>query len=299
LSAAASRLVPAAAAALAALAVTGSPACSTPTDADPFPGACPYFEVVRWSPLGDALDVPLSTPIDLTFSDYPDPDTVGGDTLVLTTGVFWHTGRYTVDLLSKRVRFKTPGTLRTDLTYTITVLPNLRSLQGCPTRREQRSFRTAEEGAAPVPTTSPADPSATSFAAGVLPIFAARCGGAGCHRSVPPAPNDAADPAGAASCLSAPAKGLSLCDAHAYDALVGVPSRQVSRFLLVHPSDSSRSYLLRKLISAEPSPGARAEPGDGPRPLPTTLGHSDPPGAPLPGAELRVIADWIDTGALP
>ena len=31
-------------------------------------------------------------------------------------------------------------------------------------------------------------------------------------------------------------------------------------------------------------------------PAPTTLGHRDPPGAPLTDAELRAVATWIDTG---
>jgi hypothetical protein len=80
--------------------------------------------------------------------------------------------------------------------------------------------------------------------------------------------------------------GLSLCDADLVDAVLDVPSRQVSRLHLVEPRDAARSYLLRKLL-----------PGDTPdRPAPTTLGHRDPPGEPLSDPDLRAIASWIDTG---
>jgi hypothetical protein len=90
-------------------------------------------------------------------------------------------------------------------------------------------------------------------------------------------------------CLTAPAAGLSLCDREARGALVDVPSRQVSRLDLVKRNDSARSYLLRKLL-----------PGDtDDRPAPGALGHRDPPGAPLPTDDLRLIARWIDTGANP
>ena len=62
----------------------------------------------------------------------------------------------------------------------------------------------------------------------------------------------------------------------------------MSRLSLVAPHDSARSYLLRKLL-----------PGDTPdRPAPTTLGHRDPPDAPLTTDELRTIAKWIDDGPL-
>jgi hypothetical protein len=84
-------------------------------------------------------------------------------------------------------------------------------------------------------------------------------------------------------------EGLSLCAGQSWAALVGVSSRQEARLLLVDPGDSARSYLLRKLIPATAGGG----------PPPPTLGHRDPPGAPLDDGELAAIAAWIDAGALP
>ncbi|HVR62470.1 MAG TPA: Ig-like domain-containing protein [Polyangia bacterium] len=247
-----------------------------------FPGHCGPFEVVRWVPAGFAQNVPTNTPIDLYFSDYPDPDTLGTSSLLLTTGVFYHVGTYSADLIDKRVRFVTPGSLRPLLGYSINVTPTLRSLQGCATSAQQRTFETGA-GPAPVPAGEPVP----TFDA-VLPVFARSCGGDGCHRASASTGPDA----GAGACLPAPASGLSLCDAEAFDALVSVPARQESRFLRVAPRDSSRSYLLRKLL-----PASGFDPANAP-PVPTTLGHRDPPGAVLPPEDLRLIADWIDGGAI-
>ncbi len=264
------------------LLLLAAPACSQPTDVQPFPGHCGPFEVVRFVPAGLAQNVPTNTPIDLFFSDYPDPDTLGTPSLLLTTGVYYHVGTYSADLISKRVRFLTPGALRPFLGYSVNVTPTLRSLQGCPTSAQERNFET---GAGPAPV-APAPPAPTFDA--VLPVLARSCGGDGCHRS--------ADAGAAATegggCLAAPAAGLSLCDAQAFDALVSVRSRQQSRLLRVAPRDSSRSYLLRKLL-----PASNGDP-DNPPPVPTTLGHRDPPGAVLPPEDLRLIADWIDGGAV-
>jgi hypothetical protein len=224
-----------------------------------------------------AEDVPTNTPVNLTFSDYPDPDSLSSQGLVLTTGVFWYTGAYGVDLLSKTVRFRIPGLLRPDLGYSLNIGPSLRSLQGCPTSAQHRSFRT---GAGPAPV--PAAPPAPTFADDVLSIFARSCGGAGCHRQTE---------SEGGGCMENPAGALSLCDAEAFDALVRVPSRQIDRLLRVVPRDAARSYLLRKLLPATPD-------ADLAPPLPTTLGHRDPPGGSLTTDQLRAISDWIDDGAL-
>ena len=108
-------------------------------------------------------------------------------------------------------------------------------------------------------------------------IFDASCAGSSCH----------IDPSG--GCLAAPFGGLSLCAAEARDALVDVPSREVSSLALVAPLDSARSYLLRKLLPATAGGG----------PIPGTLGQREPPGPPLPADQILTIAAWIDGGALP
>jgi len=219
----------------------------------------------------DSTDAPTNSEMRVVFNDYPDPDSLGPDDFLLTTGVFYYTGTYAVDLLGKAVSFRTAGSLRTNLGYTLSVGPPLQSLSGCQTTLQQRSFRTGDGPASPTP--RPTVP----FSA-VAPILAARCGGSGCHRQ---------DPASGGDCVDVPAAGLSLCDADAVRALVDVRSREVGHLNLVSPNDSARSYLLRKLLSASPGGG----------PIPTVLGQREPPGDPLTDDEITTIAAWIDTGA--
>lgn len=248
--------------------------CSQPTGTQPFAGACEPLRALAWNPLAYAQAVPRDTTISVRLSDYPDPDTVGdagSASLLITTGVFYYPGVYTLDLIDKTLSFRNVNGLRADLGFDVNLRASLTSLQGCPVAPEQRSFHTAT--APPAPEAAIAE---TPYSA-VQPIFAGRCAGAACHRAT------AADGGG---CLPAPAAGLSLCDAEALDALLDVPSREVSRLHLVEPHDSTRSYLLRKLL-----PGSTPD-----RPAPTTLGQREPPDAPLSDTELHAVASWIDTG---
>jgi hypothetical protein len=233
---------------------------------------CAPLAALTWEPRAFSQQVPRDAVVRITFDDYPDPDTVGPADFLLTTGVFWHTGLYQVDLIDKSVSFRAASPLRPNLGYSVTLMPPLLSLRGCPTTLAHRSFKTGTLFAPPVA------PPPVVFA-DVQPILKRSCGGAGCHREAPE---------NGGGCLDTPAAGLSLCDRDAVDALVGVPSRQVSRLQLVEPRNAARSYLLRKLLPA-------SDAGDGP--APTTLGHRDPPGAPLPKTDLRTIASWIDSGA--
>jgi hypothetical protein len=256
-----------------ALAVAAS-ACSKPTDDQPYPGACAPLRALHFQPSGGEEDVPRNEPVQVRFDQYPDPDsaTLGG--LIVMTGPFYHPGEIHLDLIEKTITYAPAGGWRPALGYSIDVRAGLVSLQGCAALPEQRVFRSASAAPAPAPPATP-----TPYSA-VQPIFASRCAGAACHRAT-------ADQGG--GCLTTPAAGLSLCDADALSALVNVPSSQVTRLHLVEPLDSSRSYLLRKLL-----------PGDTPdRPAPTTLGHRDPPGDPLSNAELHAVASWIDDGPLP
>lgn len=261
----------AAATAIAALTLPllcGGGACSRPTDTQPYAGGCDPFYPVSFVPVPDSRSVPRDSPIRVTFNDYPDPDTLGPASFLLTTGVFWYTGSYAVDLPRKAIVFRPVFALRGELGYTMSVLPALRSLSGCATTTEQRNFRTSTA------LLEPPEPAPVAFA-GVAAIFGRSCAGAACHRA----------PDGA--CLRAPAEGLSLCDADARQALIGIPSRQVNRLHLVEPRDSARSYLLRKLLTA----------ADGTGPLPTVLGHREPAGGVLPPGEIDLVASWIDSGA--
>jgi hypothetical protein len=206
---------------------------------------------------------------EVTFSDYPDPDTVGEPTMLLTTGVYRVPQTYRVNLARKSVLMTPDGTLGGQLGYTVTVSSGVLSLAGCGGVFEQREFTTGTDRANLPPPPVPA-------LADVQAIFDAQCAG-GCH----------ADPTG--GCLPAPARGLSLCAAEARDALVNVPSRENGSMALVAPLDSARSYLIRKLLPATQGGG----------PIPGTLGQREPPGSPLPPDQLEAIVAWIDGGALP
>jgi hypothetical protein len=221
------------------------------------------------SPPAESAGAPTNLVIRVGFSDYPDPGSVGLSSLLLTTGVFRVPETYRVDLANKAV-FMTPvGFLDTDLGYTATVLASLSSLAGCGAKATQIAFRTGDG-----PVDNPPVPVPTF--ADAQPILAARCAG-GCH----------ADATG--GCLAAPLAGLSLCAAEAREALVDIPSSEVSSLLLVAPGDSARSYLLRKVLPATASGG----------PIPGTLGERDPPGDPLTSDQLDTLTAWIDGGALP
>jgi hypothetical protein len=217
------------------------------------------------------VGVPTDVVIRVRFDDYPDPDTVRSDSLLLTTGYFWVPAVYGVDLVAKTVTLQPWQALSPDLGYAIHLKPILRSLQGCAAPDALREFRTgAGPAGIPVPPVPPL--------AQVQALFDRRCGGSTCHL----------DPGPLAGCLTQPAAGLSLCAGETFDALVGVPSVEETRLLRVDPGDSARSYLLRKLIPATPGGG----------PPPPTLGHRDPPGEPLDEAEIAAVAAWIDGGAL-
>jgi hypothetical protein len=237
------------------------------------------------SPAPDVQEVPPDVVPALTFNDFADPDTVDGSTFLLFTGLFYHTGRYWVDLVEKKAYFRPSGPLTMGLGYTLAIMPGIRSLRGCALQRDLPllgaagtdtltvRFNIVDPGTVRPPTPVPAPAATYPQVAGV---FAAHCAGAACHL------NGAETPSQAGGCAPAPAGGLSLCERDARDALVGIPSRQVSRLVLVTPRDSSRSYLLRKIIGAPP-----------------VVGHIGVPNDNLSQDDEHVIEDWIDRGALP
>jgi hypothetical protein len=230
-------------------------ACSYPTDDTPYPGQCARMLPVASVPVPNATGVPTDVVFRITFNDYPDPDTVRSDSILLTTGFFWVPGTYGVDLIGKAAVVRPIRDLSPDLGYSLHLRPALASLAGCPGPTEEIEFLTgAGPSGDPPPETPP-------FAA-VQAIFDARCGG-GCHL---------AQDDGGGGCLapSAAAAGLSLCAADAWDALVSAPSRQTDELRLVQSGESARSYLLRKLLPAT---------ADGGR-LPRVFGQREPPGPP-------------------
>jgi hypothetical protein len=245
------------------------------------------MEVVSWAPSDDADGVPIDTTVVLGFTDYPDPATLSTRTMLLTTGPYYTPGRYVVSLLDKTVTLTPWRWLASKLGYTVQVFPGLQSLSGCNIRHDSRAWKTGD-APAPPPSEDPDQPAApppVAFAA-VQAIFSARCAGSGCHLDA-----QASDAGGGGGCLAAPAQGLSLCPAESWTSLIDVASRQVSALPLVAPGNSARSYLFRKLVPSD----ARGAAGG---PLPGTLGQREPPGPPLPDDQLRLIARWIDEGAL-
>src|SRR5436190_5010027 len=113
-----------AALALAALA----PACSYPTNDSPYPGTCAPLEIVESVPMTGGADVPTDTVFRVTFNDYPDPDKVRSDSLLLTTGYFWVPGTYGVDLIGKAAVMKPIRDMSGGLGYSLHVRPALGSL---------------------------------------------------------------------------------------------------------------------------------------------------------------------------
>ena len=223
---------------------------------------------MAWVPRATAVGVPTDVVIRVTFNDYPDPDTVRSNSLLLTTGYFWVPGTYGVDLIGKAAVVRPISWLSPDLGYGLHLRPALSSLAGCPGTSEEIEFITGYGPASePVPAPTP-------FAE-VQAIFEARCAG-GCHLAED----------GGGGCADDPAGDLSLCAADSWNSLVQAKSHQTDALLLVQPGDSARSYLLRKLLPT----------ADGGR-LPGVAGHRDPPGDPLSEPQLRLIAAWIDAGA--
>jgi hypothetical protein len=246
-------------------------ACSYPTDHSPYPGQCLALHPVTFVPVANAAAVPTDVEFRITFDDYPDPDTVRSDSILLTTGYFWVPGNYGVDLIGKAAVMRPIRPLSQKLGYAVHLRPVLSSLAGCTGTSVDLQFMT---GTTQIGQPRPATP---SFQDDIQPIFAQRCGG-GCHL--------AADDGGG-GCTDAPAAGLSLCADDAWDALVGVPSGQTGSLRRVEPGDSARSYLLRKLLPATGTGG----------PITGVSGQREPPGDPLPLDQLHLIAAWIDGGA--
>jgi len=245
--------------------------CSYPSAQQPLPGTCAPLTVVSSTPPDGARDLPTDGSIGLDMSDFPDPDSVRLDTVLLSSGVYTRLGGFVVDFITQSIRFTPRNPLQANLTYEVTVAPTVRSLTGCTAETDQRTFATG-----PGPADPPLPPPAVPAWSAILPILAARCGGGQCHR---PDPDDG-------SCLDAPAQGLSLCDRDAYVALVSAEATELAGMKRVQPGDASRSYLIRKIV-----------PGPDGGPAPSTPGHRDPPDAPLAGSELRAISDWINGGA--
>jgi len=264
------------------LAVLTAPACSVERDELPREGECLPFGLAALTPADGAIDVPPDAEVVYTFTDFPEPDTANAQNFGIFSGGYYYTAHETVDLIGRRIVFKTTSSLPRGLGFTIGMSTRVTSLRGCPIATPAAgpdgkvptsyyfSFRTVEPNVDVPPTPKPPAPATLGQ---VLDVMTARC--AGCHLPQP-------EPGQSGRCSSAPAGGVSLCARDAYASIVGVTSRQVSRLAIVAPRDSARSYLLRKLLGAPP-----------------TTGHRGPPGREISDEELTVIQTWIEAGARP
>jgi len=259
--------------------------CSVATNQEPRQGACTPFQLVSLTPDGSA-DVRTDTKFVYAFTDFPDPDSAINANFGVFSGPYYYTAHEAVDLIGRAIVFKPTSSLPAGLGFTLAMSGKISSLRGCPltppppdlpdgkpTSSYYFAIHTVEPNADLPP--EPPAAAAASFAQ-VLDVMAQHCAGAGCHLDAAGAETD-----GTGGCLADPGGGLSLCAAQAFDAMVSVPSRQVSRLAIVVPRDSSRSYLLRKLLAAPP-----------------VAGHQGPPDQSLTEDDLRVLESWIDDGAL-
>jgi hypothetical protein len=229
---------------------------STPLFEHPVPAP---FTLTGQDPAPDETDVPVDQPIAFTFSDVPDPDSLSRLSFALTSGSLLFTGGFRVDLIERRVRYVPARDLPPHLLMRVHVGAGITSLDGRPLAAPADwSFTTGTtDGGAPPPVPE-------LHADDVAPLFVTRCAGS-CH-------------AGPGATL-----GVNLETAQAaYDTLVGRSARERPPLYRVAAGDSSRSYLLRKLLGAQTMVGDTMPP---------------PPAEPLTAAELRQIADWIDGGA--
>ena len=97
---------------------------------------------------------------------------------MVTSGPFRRPAVYTVDLVEKKVGVRPAVPFERNLTYTVTVWGNIRSLQGCEMDRvEQRTFRTGDG-----PGPEPPAPTRVPFSR-VTAIFAESCADGACHRA--------------------------------------------------------------------------------------------------------------------
>lgn len=118
--------------------------------------------------------------------------------------------------------------------------------------------------ASPPPPPLPPPPAGfgPDFSAIQANVFTPDCATSGCHSG------------------ASPPGGLNLDAANSYAMLVGVQSSQNMALQRVEPGDPANSYLVQKLEGT------------------ASGGQQMPPGAPLPQAEIDVIRQWIQDGAI-
>ena len=191
------------------------------------PGQSPYeirprasFVPVAANPADGGTDFPLDQAITIHFDDPPDPRTVVGLRVDVTSGMTRWFGRLHVDLFEQTVTYRLYEPLRPNTGYRLALDQALGGLGGGKLgqqwllRFRSGTGRVGQSPSAPPPTL-----------ADVLPLLVARC--AGCHDQAP------LDLSGAASVRAS---------------LVGVPSHARPDVLRVECGDHARSLVVWKLL---------------------------------------------------
>jgi len=184
------------------------------------------FTVVATYPEDGAQEVLRDAPLDIFFSEMPDPDSLGRAVFTLRSGNVHFTGGFTVDLMERRVRYIPARALPPHLEMHAVLLGTIRALDGRELGQDiEWHFVTGDQLSEPQPAPAPVTLSE------IGPVLAAQC--ASCHAG------------------SWAYRGLDLSSPEvAYQSLVAKRSAERPELFLVAPSDNSRSYLVRKLLAA-------------------------------------------------
>jgi hypothetical protein len=242
------------------------------------------FSVVATAlPVADiTMPQPLNPVIQVSFSDYPDPNTISYPALQL--GLQEEAIEYTVEisLVAKQIAVHPVQQLLPETQYTLSLAPDIYSLAGVslgaasPGSVGSPFFLTFFTGSEVLPSTPlPPPVSLASLLASGGPLGSG-CAMGGCHTSA-----GGAQPASGLDFLASPAAVAMQ--------LAGGERGGLDNLLLVDPGRPELSYLLRKLLAASPGGFLRID-GD-PMPPPASAAP------PLDTAALTAVETWIRQGA--
>ena len=148
-------------------------AAARPPPATPYPGPARTLDPGRSGSPAASAPAPRPTwSSGCTFDDYPDPDTVRSDSLLLTTGTLLGPGRSTASICWPRRPSSDPGGRSAPSRLHGAPHPALHSLTAARPRIRPASSEPARE--------RPRSPPVTPAFADVQAMFDRRCGG-GCH----------------------------------------------------------------------------------------------------------------------
>ncbi|MFH1131062.1 MAG: Ig-like domain-containing protein [Pseudomonadota bacterium] len=231
--------------------------CTYPQDDGPWFAEKSSLKLVRSVPTAGARNVSLRPTIKLEFSVPPKAEAIGANHIRLFSGLVETTGKFKVDILDKCIRFTPTKTLRPNLRYRMYLSGDIQAIDGS-ILGDSIWFEFTTGEQADVPVQPTPD---KVLAREVQPIWTQQC--KRCHNSMNTA-------------------GLNLSSTEtSLQSLRGVQSNSMD-LLRVQPLDHARSYLMRKLIGTIGIVGW---------PMPPTSDDN------LTEEELRLVADWIDSGA--